>query len=225
MKNTVDTLQPYRYKRRTLLDGELVYTLSEIKNGLIHIEPLSVGKIVQHSNQVEANVWIFGKGTYANEPINQALQIDNFMRKKGKFEGIVLNLDGKDFAVKYRTKEHDDVTIKEEQALSLPLFTEWKEKRVPACTFKTNERESYYLLEVVVDVMETNFTKWIENQKFELYELTEQELEDSNHAEGITHVFSDTDHEKIVQKKQELELSFAKITGVYYEFKGGLIWE
>ncbi|AJI09013.1 MULTISPECIES: hypothetical protein [Bacillus cereus group] len=221
----LDTLKPYSYKRRTLSNGELIYTLSEVKNGLIHIEPLSVGKIVYHSNQVEANVWIFNKGTYANEPINQALQIDNFMCKNGKFEGVVLNLDGRDFAIKYRAKEHNDITVKEEQALSLPLFTEWKEKRVPACTFKGNERESYYLLETVIDLLETNFKRWIDNQKFVLHDLSEQELEDSNYGEGVTQIFSDKDQELIVQKKQDVELAFAKSTGIYYEFTGGLVWE
>lgn len=33
----LDTLKPYSYKRRTLSNGELIYTLSEVKNGLIHI--------------------------------------------------------------------------------------------------------------------------------------------------------------------------------------------
>ncbi|PGA76454.1 hypothetical protein [Bacillus pseudomycoides] len=186
----------YAYQKRTLSAGERIYTVSPIKNGLIQIEPLSTGKIVAESNQLEAEVWMINVGTFEDDPITQALQLENrippkkVFLKNGSVSGVVLHLNEKDVAVEYRAEAHNGITIKEEDALALPLFTECKDKRVPSRKLRENEREFYYLLETVIHVMETNFKKWTENQN----------------------------SESVIKKEQELELSFAKMTGVYYMF-------
>ncbi|PFX44589.1 hypothetical protein COL32_12100 [Bacillus pseudomycoides] len=183
----------YAYQKRTLSAGDYIYTVSTIKNGLIQIEPFSTGRIVAESNQLEANVWMINVGTFENDPITQALQLENhtppekIFLKNGSVSGVVLHLNEKDVAVEYRAEAHNGITIKEEDVLALPLFTECIDKRVPSRKLRGNEREFYYLLETVIHVMETNFKEWTENQN----------------------------SESIIKKKQELELSFAKTTGVY----------
>jgi len=211
------------YKGTTIKEGQTVVLLESYQNGVIEANPLSRGKIVGCQNQVEADIWLRSLGVYHKDPINRALDINNPIGGKKGFRGVVVNLPKKSFAMVFNYDEHNDITVKEENASTIPFFHELLEKKIPSRMYINGTPQSYYLLRDIREEVEDKFIQWV--QQFETRELTDEEIEDGCYAEGVTQAFADVDMEKILTKKEEVELQFAKVTGVYVEFYGGLIWE
>jgi hypothetical protein len=208
--------QEVSYKIRKIDEGDGIILLDALNTGLITVSPLTYGKIVHCKNQVEADVW------FVDHDRNQSAVI-NTLRLPNEYRGMVFKVKSSQFAVTFRYSKHENLTLNEENAQKILFFKERRELMVPSRKYIDDKQVHLYLIEDVIDVVEENFSQWV--KQFAPRELTNTEIEDGSYAEGVHHAYSEKNNEIIVNKKKEVEYSFAKVTGVYVKFNGGLIWE
>lgn len=240
---SVTVVKPVRANYRDMEVGERIVMVEPVKNGLIELNPMDEGKIIYLQNQVEATVWFRHIGHYSSESIVQALEVDTNIHKNGRMDGITVQLKRSSFAVKYNPyseKQHskyahliqpsfDEVTVNEQKALNIPFFVINENYRQPSCLQMKNANGDFettyqYELGQVVNIVNDGFTGWVE-QNTETRPITEDEKENGNYPDHWETCLTEESSNKVDFKKRELELAFAKATGVFYEFTGGLIWE
>ncbi|MGH0641393.1 hypothetical protein BKK42_07390 [Bacillus cereus] len=222
--------QAVRSKRKEMEIGDRVVLINEIKNGVIEIPPLEEGRIIDLRNQVEANVWFYGIGHFRTEPISEALQLDTSFHKNGKLQGIVLELKRESFAIKHQYNEKfERHTVNEDKALTIPFFEKHDDYRFPSNTQKNVgggkfETIYQYYLNYIIDAVEDGFEEWV-NSALKTREIEEHEKESGEYPEEWERCLTDESNDLFFKKQRELELAFAKATGVYYNFQGGLVFE
>jgi hypothetical protein len=207
--------------------GDWIVLNESVTNGVIELKEFQGGKIVYSQNKVEASVW-FHVGTNFNEPINRALDIDGKFGKSGFFDGVVLKIKSNNFAVKHDYQKHGQITIDETKALAIPFFTYDEENRLPTRSWRNvgggEMVQNYvYKLERIVDVVDDAFHDWV-NVNCKFRKIRKAEREDDFFPEGCTHTLTDESLVLYDKKRKELEMTFMKVTGVYKEFLGGLIF-
>lgn len=208
-------------KYRQLKNGQFIRLIKPIENNGIKLEPLTVGKIVNHPNQVEANVWFYYKEKYGDK-----LGLDTSYSKNGRFEGIVLHLTSDSFAIHYKYNEHSNVLISQEKALKIPFFKDCADKLLESNSFKNVNgemiRQYDYLLSDVLDIVEDSFAEWVKNE-CETRIITDEEKENGDYDEELTWCFTNEAQDKFISMQDTLELEFAKQSGFYNHFMGGTI--
>lgn len=209
----------YEDKYLRIKNGDYIRLLKPIKDGLIDLPVLSSGEVVYSRNQVEANIWFHSMDLqYWKHPIRIGLEVE-----KVELRGLVLEVKAKDFAVVYNYKEHKNIHIDSRKAIDLPFFS-FNERltKIPALWYINNERGTQYLLDEVIDLIEEEFSDWvIDNTKTR--KIYKYERENGDYPEEFDRVLNDKSVKIYREKREEIELKFAQVTGLYYEFKGGLI--
>jgi hypothetical protein len=183
---------------------------------------MSEGRIVSVQNQVEARIWFFNSNDYKN-----AIDLDDsYHNKNGRFEGVVLNIQGNHFAVKYNYEDSSEVLIREKNALTIPFFESLKEKRIPSSLHtRINGKmvqQFNYRLEDIITHIDDAFADWVES-KIEKVRVTDEEKENGDYPEEWDWRFTSESADKFVKMQELLELKFAQSTGFYYHFMGGTI--
>jgi len=202
-------------RHRQLESGSYVRLTKEVTNNTIKLKPLDEGKIVYAKNQVEADIWFYNERGSDN-----AIGLDTSFNMNGRFEGIVLNVKGNSFSVKFDFEKHVSIVIEEEDALQIPFFQKWDDKRIAMNYWKNEIQQFEYYLNDIIEYIEDAFENWIDKE-LETRQVTEQEKENGDYPEEFDYVFTNESQTKLNDKQQELELKFAQITGFYYHFLGG----
>ncbi|MNY85585.1 hypothetical protein D3C78_17720 [compost metagenome] len=217
----------FKYKRVELKERDRIILIEPINNGKIHLDILESGTIVHCPNQVRANIWFRNVGMHALDEVAMALEIDTSYSAAGKMQGVVLEIDRKKFAVRYVPCNFDDVTIDESDAINIPFFVVNETHRMPS-NGKRNigngvfEPIYAYFLEHIIDIVSEGFEEWVKNNvKFR--KIKKSERENGDFPEHFNECLTDESSKIFFDKKKELELSFARATGVYCEFDGGLL--
>jgi hypothetical protein len=223
------TSQTIRFKRKEMETGDAIVVIKPIQNGLIELKPFDTGRIVYLQNQVKATVWFRHIGQYANNSISKSLEVDTSYGKDGRLDGLTLELKQENFAIKYRYEGCNDVTVDEDKALGIPFFVINDSKRIPSNMQRNSgngvfERLYQYLLIDIIDDVSDSFSAWVKNNT-KSRKVRKSEKENGDYPDHWDTVLTDKSQELFNEKKQELELAFAKSTGVFYEFTGGLLFD
>lgn len=223
------TSNPVRFKRREMQSGDRIVVLDNINNGLISLKPFDEGSIIYLQNQVKATIWFRQFGRYSNDVISKALEVDTSFTKNPKLDGLTLELKRESFALKYQYQGFDDITVDEDKASSIPFFKNNDELKLPS-NFQRNvgngvfETIHQYLLRDLIDMLSDGFDEWVKNNT-KSRKIRKSEKENGDYPEHWDTVLTEESQNHFYHKKAELELSFAKATGVFYEFNGGLLFE
>ncbi|PKR82423.1 hypothetical protein [Heyndrickxia camelliae] len=219
-----------RSKLAEIIDGSYIVVLEKVNNGLINLNEFDTGKIIHHQNQVEATIWFRHFGQYATDNISKALGTGTSYGKKGGLDGLAIKLKRESFAIKYNYRhEHNTVTVNEERAITIPFFEVDQKLRQSSNFSKRNKFGEFepmhlYYLEDIVDCIESEFAGWVE-ENLKTREISDEEKENGDFPQEWDTCLTDESNELFAEKKSQLELAFAKATGVFYEFNGGLIIE
>lgn len=229
--------KPIRSKRRDMEVGDRIVMIEPVSNGLIELKPMDTGSIIYLQNQVKATVWFRHIGDFIQEPIVQALEVDISYNRNGKLDGLTVELQRGSFATKYQPSSHkrsefyvsmDEVTVDEEKMIDVPFFVLNEQYRQPSSSQKRNangEWEQCYQYELwqLINIINEGFNNWVEHNK-KTRKVTKSEKESGEYPSDWDTRLTDESCELILAKKHETELAFAKATGIYYEFDGGLLW-
>lgn len=203
-------------KYKELKKGQNIVSLEEIKNGDIIIPAWTSGQIVYNQNQVVADIWYRDYHEYKD---NLEIKVETNWNSQTQFRGVVLTTKKEMFAVAYQYDDHENVRFREEQIKDLE-FIRWDILRSHESQwYINNERGREYKLCDIVDNIECEFSDWVE--QLDTYQLDEEEKE--NYSDDVDWIFTAESQEKYNIKQQEIQQSFAKATGFYYEFTGGAI--
>lgn len=220
----------YRSAHKDMEIGDRIVVIEEVRNGLLQLNPLDEGKIVDLRGQVSAGVWFRHVGQYHNEPVSQALELETHFHKKGRLHGVVMELDRKYFALRHRYGgTFDDVWVDEDRAVTIPFFEMDEQEReksnrsvnVGGGVFKAIYQ---YPFPYVMQVVDEAFTEWTEKHS-KTRRLTEEERDSGEYPSHWETALTEESSEAFHKKKDEVEIAFAKATGVYVPFLGGLIFE
>lgn len=211
--------------------GDRIVLLQEIQNGLIELKPFATGQIIHLQNQIEATVWIIGFGQYSNEAIVKALELDTSFYKNGKLDGITVRLKRNSFAIKhsYYNEEFRKILVDEGKALTIPFVAKDEIHRKPSNMSRNVgsgvfETIYQYDLERLIDVVSDAFQDWTEKNT-KTRKIRKSEKENGDFPYDWDRCLTDESSNKFYEKKHEIELAFAKATGIFCEFNGGLIFE
>lgn len=220
----------YRSTHKDMAIDDRVVVIEEVDNGLLKLKPFDEGKIIDLNGQVSACVWFRGIGTYYEEPVSKALKLDIGLHKNGRLQGVVMELKRSSFALKHRFGgEFDAIWVDEDKALTIPFF-EINEREREYSNRSVNvgggvfERIFHYPLKYVIGAVEEAFTEWVK-ETLQTRKVTEQEKEDGNFPDHWDNCLTEESNQAFYKKQKEVELAFAKATGVYYTFDGGLVFE
>ena len=220
--------QPIAYKGIELEEGQRIRLIQEVKNGLFVFEPQNEGKIVGLRNQVKASVWMKRVPfVYSTDVTVDLLKLDKGSYENGYFEGIVLDLKKEFFAVCYEhTHDFQTITIEESKALTLPCFKPMEEELYLSRFSRQNKEGKmevvhYYLLKDIIANIEDQFENWVTTH-ITFREITKEEKENGDYPSDCDTCISQESFQLYLKKKNEIELAFAKTTGVYASFKGGM---
>lgn len=227
MKNTTERQIVHNKEMEV---GDSVVLLSDIENGLIKLKQFDKGVIVHRQNQVSASVWFRDVGQYANDDVFKALQLDMGFKQKSKMDGIVLDLPRDTFAIVLNnSKDFDNISIWESKLENIPFF-----KHVDAYRFPTNfqknigngvfKTECQYYIRDVEDIINSNFIDWT-RETLKTRKITKSEKESGDYPYDWDNCLTTESEELFDKKKKEVDLAFAKSTGYYYDFDGGLLEE
>ncbi|WP_176543199.1 hypothetical protein [Bacillus thuringiensis] len=220
----------YRGTHKDMAINDRVVVIEEVDNGLLKLEPFEEGKIIDLRGQVSAGVWFRGIGIYHDEPVTKALDLDIGLHKNGRLHGVVMELKRSSFAIRHRFGgEFDGLWIDEDKALTVPFFEKNEHERefsnrsvnVGGGVF---ERIYHYPLPYIIGAVEEAFAEWVK-QNLEMQKVTEQDREDRNLPSEWETCLTEKANDMFYEKSKEIELAFAKATGVYYRFDGGLVFE
>lgn len=222
----METKTTIRYKGREIKTNDGIYLKRDIQNGVIQLPIGKQGWIVSHSNQVSANVYFPLRLTVERQSIKEALQLDKQTMESGHLEGIVLSLKAEDFATTYQYEAHHDITISKEKALTIPFMKESFDYEHESNFQKRNENgvfepERYYYLEDMISVVEDEFSEWVDKHK-KHRKVTKKDIEENSSYRSFDRVFTDQFNDQYYNKREELELAFAKTTNLFVDFTGGV---
>jgi hypothetical protein len=200
-----------------------IITLDEVSDGVIKIAPSTRGKIVGLHNQVSADIWFSEIGKYGNDPVREALNLGGTYAEH--LRGVVLHTQRAKFAVVYSYKEHENIRIREDKALAIPYFTPDDDSmKQPSCWYVGNERGVEYQLGYIKDVCDEVFANFVSTElKFK--KITKSEREDRNYPSWADRRLTDKSEVIYTEERQKLEMAFARVSGVYAEFLGGLVFD
>jgi len=205
--------------------GQRVVTTKKIVNGLIEVEPLTEGVIVYHSNQVKATVWFRSLNGKTNKAIRNALQTDMSFYKNGALDGLSLEIKRDSLAHKLGyASDMYYIAIGKDELVDLPLFSSEGLPEVETRWYNGNEKYKANVVRDIIEVIDDNFCEWVSDELEERL-ITTDEHENGEYPEDWTHVYTDESMDKYYEKKEEVELAFAKTTGLYTEFVGGVHFE
>lgn len=202
-------------------NDDYIRLLTPIKDGLIDLPALSHGKIVRQQNQVEADIWFYDMGLqYGSNSIRNQLEVSNV-----RLEGLVIEVRKKDFAVSYNYKEHSNIQVDSRKLVDFPFFEATERlTKISSSWYVNNERGTEYLIDEVIDVINEGFSDWVISN-LKTRKVYKYEKENGDFPEDCDRVLTDDSNNKYNEKREELEMEFARLTGLYYEFLGGLIYE
>ncbi|QVW28838.1 hypothetical protein [Bacillus phage SWEP1] len=202
--------------------GQRVVTTQKIVNGVIEIEPLTEGVIVYCQNQVKATVWFRSLNGKTNKAIRNALQIDTSFYKNGALDGLSLEIKRDSLAHKLGWgSDMYYIAVDKRALVDLPLFNGEGLPEIDTRWYNGNEKYKANVVRDIITVIDDNFCDWVSDE-LELRPITEEEREDENYPDDWTFVYTDESMDKYYEKKDEIELAFAKATGLYIEFTGGM---
>jgi hypothetical protein len=206
----------------SLKESNHVVLLERIEDGLIVLEPQLRGRIVRLQNQVSAEVWFSQIGIYGNDPIRIALKLSGSYSQS--MQGIVMHLAKSNFSVLYSYEEHDNIRIREERALSIPYFYPDDESmKMEGIWYVGDKHGIEYPLGYIKDACDETFSDFV--SKLKQKKITKAEREDRNYPESAEWRLTDASELLYNDERKKLELAFARVTGVYAEFFGGLVFE
>ena len=197
-------------KYRQIKKGLSVVTNKELVNGNIVIPKGISGEIVYAQNQVEADVWFYDDWKY-----RKCLNVETDSFKDTQFRGVVLTVKAKDFSIRYRHEEHDEMMFDVEKLVDIPyldlsLLTSYEGRY-----YRGNEKVREYRLVDIIEQIENGFTQFV--NKLEQRPTTEDDSTD------LDYIFTDDSIELFEIEKGVILESFMKATGIYYNFMGGSI--
>lgn len=194
--------------------------ITPIKDGYIELPLLSQGRIVHTNNLVEAEIWFYDMGLeYWDNQIRKLLDT------KQKLRGIVLNIKKEYFAVVYHYPSHCNIQIDSRKAVEIPFFKETNYlKKIESNWYINNVRGTEYVVSQLIDVVSDGFTEWVE-KNLKSRKVFKYEKESGEFPDWIERTLTDESSKRYYQRREELELKFAQVTGLYYEFLGGLHFE
>ncbi|QEM43089.1 hypothetical protein CHOTACABRAS_35 [Bacillus phage Chotacabras] len=205
--------------------GQRVVTTKKIVNGLIEVEPLTEGVIVYHSNQVKATVWFRSLNGKTNKAIRNALQTDTSFHKNGALDGLSLEIKRDSLAHKIGyASDMYYIAVDKRALVDLPLFNGEGLPEIDTRWYNGNEKYKANVVRDIIEVIDDNFCEWVSDELEERL-ITTDEHENGEYPEDWTHVYTDESMDKYYEKKEEVELAFAKTTGLYTEFVGGVHFE
>jgi len=202
--------------------GQRVVTTKKIVNGVIEIEPLTEGVIVYCGNQVKATVWFRSLNGRTNKAIREALKTDNSFYKNGALDGLSLEI--KRDALAHKLGWGSDmyyIAVDKRALVDLPLFNGEGLPEIDTRWYNGNEKYKANVVRDIITVIDDNFCDWVSDE-LELRPISPEEREDENYPDDWTFVYTDESMDKYYEKKDEVELAFAKATGLYIEFTGGM---
>jgi len=200
--------------------GDRIVLRDNVKIGQVHIASGETGTIVHHRNQVEADVWFRD----VNESLKEAMCINRLSYKSERFHGVVLEVPKGKFAVVYEWSRHDDILIRDRQAMTIPFFEPNEDIKHLSNWYVNDVRAIDYKVGDISEIVNEGFTRWVD-ENLTYRKLRKQEKEDGYYPEGCTHCLDDKSEQLFGEKRKELEAAFAAATGLYQEFHGGLIFE
>lgn len=209
-------------KYRQVETGNYIVLTTEIKNNNVKLPITTEGKIIYSKNQIEADIWFYDTHSYLEDiPLEK-----NFYRD-GSFEGIVLKVKADKFAIKFNHRDHGEILVMEDKLFNIPFFSTIEHMRKPSNTYKRNnkdemERQYHYQVIDLIEYLDEAFQLWVE-ENTETLRVTEEEKENGDYPEEYDWVFDSESQNKFRTKQKELELEFAKATGLYNHFLGGTI--
>jgi hypothetical protein len=215
--------------RKRMEVGDRIILLEEMNNGLITIKQFAFGQIIYLQNQIEATIWFRGFGQFHSESITNALDLDTSFYKNGKMDGITVSLKRDSFAIKhnYTNEEFRKMVVEEDKALTIPFVAMDEVHRKPSNMSRNVngvfETVYQYDLERLIDVVSDSFQDWTEKNT-KTRKIRKSEKENGDFPEDWDRCLTDESNNKFYNKKQEIELAFARATGVFYEFTGGLMF-
>jgi len=221
------TTEPISYKSLQLKEGQDVRLIEPVENGPFVFKPLYIGKIVALSNQTKASIWIKRRPSVYDEKLMESLNVDKSSAVDGQFEGGVFDISAKNFAVQYeRTEEFDTLTIDERKTLNIPYFKEDKEKLYPSRLSMRNDKGEmepvgYYLLIDLIERVDEAFEEWV-SAHCTFHEVTEEEKENGDYPSHMSLFLDKESFDRYYSERYDLELAFARATGVAVTFLGGL---
>lgn len=220
----------YRSSHKNMEMGDRIVVIEEVRNGLLQLNPLDEGRIVDLRGQVSAGIWFRGIGQYHTEPVAQALELETHFHKKGRLHGVVMELDRKYFALRHRYGgAFDEIWIDEDRALTIPFFAVNEDTREKS-NWSVNAGGGvltaiyHYPFPYVMQAIDEAFAGWTEKHT-KMRTLTEEERNSGEYPSHWETALTEESNEAFHKKKAEVELAFAKATGVYVPFLGGLIFE
>ncbi|AGT13566.1 hypothetical protein TROLL_41 [Bacillus phage Troll] len=205
--------------------GQRVVTTKKIVNGVIEIEPLTEGVIVYCQNQVKATVWFRSLNGKTNKAIRNALQTDTSFYKNGALDGLSLEIKRDTLAHKLGWgSDMYYIAVDKRALVDLPLFNGEGLPEIDTRWYNGNEKYKANVVRDIITVMDDNFCEWVSDELEERL-ITTEEHENGEYPDDWTHVYTEDSMDKYYEKKEEVELAFAKTTGLYTEFVGGVHFE
>jgi len=209
-------------KRKALEEGQRIKLLQPLEIGVVKIKEFEEGRVVHVPNQIKATIWFPLLAWHSQSDVRKALKLPHSLGHKEDMHGMTFSLPRESFAIMYDYRSFDEVTISEEDALSLPFFQKDDELRKPSTWFQGNERQYLYFLTKVINVIDTELAEWVKNNT-ESEPVTDEITENRNIPSEWEYCLTEKSQDIFNTKQQEVELAFARTTGVYVSFKGGLL--
>ena len=217
--------------RRDMDVDDRIVILDEIKNGLIHVRPFDEGNIVHLQNQWKAIIWFRHFGAYAQDAIGKALEIESGFNQGGAFAGLALEIERKNFAIKHKPfdSKFDQITVTEDEAMTIPYFRVNENMRIETSRMKNVgggqfERIYCYGLNDVIHMVGDGFAEWVE-ENLSTRKIKKWEKENGDYPEEWDTCLTDESNERFDEERYKTQLAFARATGVFYSFTGGLYFE
>lgn len=227
MKNQTNEVMKFTTKRMALSDR--IVMIEEVKNGHIQLDLLDKGHIVSLQNQIEATALFYMSSTKHHE-MKKALQVQSNYGTNGKLRGFAVELNRKSFAIHYEGNDtFDNISVEVKEAESIPFFSDIQVPSYPSRWSLRNEEGEMENMRCIrlydlKEALEDAFGDWVKNHTTSR-EITEEEKEDGEFPDGWDFCLTDTSLNDYYKEKHKLELAFAKATGIYVAFEGGIMSE
>lgn len=209
-------------------------TKNDMKFGEYFIPARTKARVIGKPNYKEANVPgldLYLAVTFWDIVLMQKksalvseVEIKNELEEKSKdtvMVGITIRTDGTKVFMDAGNEFYEDATISEFQVKKV-LGTEDIPKEIQKVQYMVRP----YCLRSVVDYLEDEFAKWVQDN-CEFYTYTEEDIENgdcTDDAEAGDTTLSDKGLKQFESKKAEYQEKLERI-GFTYDFEGGLVWE
>lgn len=198
---------------REIKEGRFIWLMEDIKNNNLVLPKGLSGKIVHSQSQVEADVWFYDDWKYKG-----VFGLKTDFHINGRFKGVVLNVKAQSFALSFNRKYDDGIMIDEDKLTDIPFLELDKVESSESRWYRNGQKGKEYNICDLIDNIEANFTDYVND-------LDNYPNPDADEYDEVQYLFTDEALNDFYSTQFDIQLKFAKATGIFYEFMGGAVEE